>query len=105
MTQFDARRRTFAGVSVALSALLFLGPCDSDETLGAGVIRSVQIEGGCWELRTEGEEYEVLNLEEDFPSFAEDGLSVRFEGEIRDDVATFCQLGPSLELHELERLE
>lgn len=104
MTRFDARRR-FSAAALALAGLAFVGPCESDETLGAGVIRSVQIEGGCWELRTEGEEYEVLNLEEDFPSFAEDGLSVRFEGEIRDDVATICQLGPNLELHELERLE
>lgn len=105
MAPFDARRRRFSGASLALAALLFFGPCDADEVLGAGVLRSVQIEGGCWELRTADEEYEVLNLEEDFPSFAEDGLRVHFEGEVRDDLATTCQLGPNLELEELERAE
>lgn len=102
---FDARRPPVSGIVLGLAALLFLGPCDSDERADTGVLRFVQVEGGCWELQTEGEAFEVLNLEEDFPEFAEDGLRVRFEGEIREDVVTICQLGPNLELTELERLE
>lgn len=100
---FDTRH--VSSLVLGLATVLFLGPCDSDELPDTGVLRFVEIEGGCWELQTEGEDFEVLNLEEDFPEFAEDGLRVRFEGEIRDDLATICQLGPDLELTELERLD
>lgn len=107
MRRFDVRASSFAGVFLALAAVAFLGPCSSDheEVSGTGTIQAVQIEGGCWELTTDGEEYEVLNLEEDFPDFAEDGLQVRFEGTVRHDLATICQLGTNLEVTSLERVE
>lgn len=107
MRTLDATRRRYSAVLLGLTAVLFVGTCGtgSEEAGRTGVLRFVQVEGGCWELETDDESFEVLNLEEDFPSFAEDGLRVRFEGEIREDVATICQLGTNLELTELERLE
>lgn len=113
MLPFDATRRHFSTVFLALAALLFLAPCSGDrssvgpggEVAGTGVLQFRGIEGGCWELEADGREFEVLNLEEDFPSFAEDGLRVRFEGRVRGDVATVCQLGTNLELTDVERAE
>lgn len=107
MRTFHAMRRRFSTVLLALAAVLSVGTCGTgtEEAGRTGVLRFVQVEGGCWELETDEESFEVLNLEEDFPAFAEDGLRVRFEGEIRDDVTTICQLGPNLELTALERAE
>lgn len=107
MSRTDVRAHRFAGVFLALAALTFIGPCSSDheEVAGTGTIHAVQLEGGCWELQAEGEEYEILNLEDFGPDFRQDGVRVRFEGEIRGDLATTCQLGTNLEVTSLERIE
>lgn len=107
MRRLDVRASSFAGVFLTLATVAFLGPCSSDheEVSGTGTLHAVPLEGGCWELTTDGEEFEVLNLEEDFPDFAEDGLLVRFEGKVRDDLATTCQLGTNLEVTSLERID
>jgi hypothetical protein len=93
-----------AGV-VVLSALLLTGSCqllDSGELLSdEGTVRHLEIEGGCWAIETGGERYEPLNLPTDL---REDGLRIRFEAEVLPDVATFCQVGPAIEVREAERV-
>lgn len=114
MPRTDVSARSFAGVFLVVAGLAFFGPCSSSREApesepgavsGTGVLHSIQVEGGCWELRTGEEDYEVLNLGDFPPELRRDGLRVRFEGRVRDDLATTCQLGTNLELTALERAE
>lgn len=73
---------------------------DENELESEGVVEFVDVEGGCWSLRSGNEVYEPLNLPEGMKI---DGLEVEFEGELRDDVATICQIGPVIELEEIRR--
>lgn len=90
--------------AVALAVLLLTSGCqipDSGESLSAeGTVRHLEIEGGCWVIETKGDTYEPLNLPTDL---REDGLEVRFEAEVLRSVATVCQVGPVIEVREIER--
>lgn len=96
--------------AVALAVLLLMTGCqllDSGESLSTdeslsteGTVRHLEIEGGCWAIETAGERYEPLNLPTDL---REDGLRIRFEAEVLPDVATFCQVGPAIEVREAAR--
>lgn len=90
--------------AVALVVLLLTTGCqlpDSGESLSTeGTVRHLEIEGGCWAIETSGERYEPLNLPTDL---REDGLRIRFEAEVLPDVATFCQVGPAIEVREAVR--
>lgn len=111
MRRFDVRTRSLAGGLLALLSLTLVGSCssardDDGAVAGTGVLRHVQLEGGCWALETDDERWELLNLERDFGAELQvDGLRVRFEGTARDDVMTTCQLGPNLELTSLEKAD
>lgn len=72
---------------------------DGNEIEGIGVVEFVQVEGGCWSIRSENEVFEPINLPE---GLRIDGLEVEFEGEIRTDVASICQIGPIIDLEEIE---
>ncbi len=90
--------------AVALVVLLLTTGCqlpDSGESLSTeGTVRHLEVEGGCWAIETAGERYEPLNLPTDL---REDGLRIRFEAEVLPDVATFCQVGPAIEVREAVR--
>lgn len=87
-------------LGLALSALTacdgLLGPEGFTEV---GTVRFLAIEGGCWSVETASERYEPVDLPE---RFRQDGLRVRFEAEVRDDLASVCQIGPLIELREIE---
>lgn len=89
--------------SVAVAALLLAGSCQLlglDESLsGDGTVRFLEIEGGCWVIESSGETYEPLSLPREFQ---EDGLRIRFEARTVEDVASVCQVGPIIELVEIE---
>ena len=96
---------------VAVAGVLAVGACDvldfggddDDDRNGveaAGVVMFVDVEGGCWTLRTEDLVYEPLNLPE---GMKVDGLQVEFEGEVRSDVDSICQIGPIIDIEEIER--
>lgn len=72
-----------------------------DGVLAVGVVEFVSVEGGCWTIRTDGTRYRPTDLPE---AFREDGLRVLFEGEPRDDVASFCP-GEPLDLRSIERVD
>jgi hypothetical protein len=72
---------------------------DKNEIEAEGVVRFVDLEGGCWTIVTEDETYEPINLPVEFQV---DGLDVEFEGEIRTDIATTCQVGVILDIDEIE---
>lgn len=88
-------------LGLALAALGSCGPLGPDGFFsGTGTVEFLQVEGGCWSIQTETERYEPVNLPEEFE---EDGLRVRFEAEVREDLGSICQIGPIIELREIER--
>ena len=91
-----------AGVAVA--ALLLAGSCqllDPGESIsGTGTVQYLDLEGGCWVIKSSGERYEPLSLPSEF---REDGLRLRFEARPAEDVASICMVGPIIELVEIER--
>lgn len=74
----------------------------ADIVSGVGTITYVEIEGGFYGLVAEdGTKYNPLNLDEDFQ---EDGLRVRFRGQVRTDVMTTRMWGKNLEIEEMLRV-
>lgn len=67
-----------------------------------GRVTYVTVEGGAWVLRSDaGETYEPLNLQ---PAFHHEGLRVRVGADVRDDLASYLQVGPIIEIRRIERL-
>jgi len=100
--------RTF--LTAAAFALLLVGMpgCDglpiigSDDTFSdVGTVRFTTIEGGCWSIETAKDGFQPINLPDEFKV---DGLRVRFEAEVRDDLTSACQIGPLIELISIERM-
>lgn len=90
--------------------LLLLGACKSTQTdepgpgavSGVGTIRFIELEGGFYGLVTDdGEQLNPLNLE---GRFKEDGLRVRFEGDLADDVMTIQMWGKPVRIRSIEPL-
>lgn len=66
----------------------------------AGVIRFINVEGGCYSLTTQdGRSYELLG---EFPR--QDGLKVQVRGKFLQDTATICQVGQSLQVESVNVL-
>ncbi len=60
-----------------------------------GVVRFIDVEGGCWVIDAGTVRLEPINLTEEFRI---DGLLVYFEADERTDVASICQVGQIVEL-------
>lgn len=60
-----------------------------------GVVRFVDVEGGCWAIEAGDERLEPINLPEEFRV---DGLAVTFEANDAVDVASLCQIGRPVEI-------
>lgn len=92
----------FALLTAAVAGCYGLPILGSDDTFSdVGTVEFQEIEGGCWGIRTDRDRYDPVNLAKDF---REDGLRVRFEAEVRDDLAGFCP-GEIIELRSIERVE
>jgi hypothetical protein len=69
---------------------------------GTGTVVYVRLEGGFYGIiGNDGKRYYPLNLPEEYRV---DGLTVRFEGVLRSDVATFHMWGTPIELRNIEVL-
>lgn len=89
----------------AVVALMVAAPaCDilTPELDGQGVVRFIDVEGGCWAIESGGDLYEPIDLPE---AFEQDGLGVDFEAVERDDLASICQVGPIVELLRIREVE
>jgi len=76
-------------------------PSQSSSINVAGVIRFVNVEGGCYSLKTQdGRSYELLG---EFPK--QDGLAVQVRGKLLPDTATICQVGQLLQVESVKALE
>jgi hypothetical protein len=66
---------------------------------GDGIVRYVDVEGGCWGIESNGEIYEPMNLPQDL---REDGLAIEFVAVDRDDLGSICMIGQIIELVRVE---
>ncbi len=72
-----------------------------DEVFGTGTVQHFTQEGGFYAIRgDDGVVYEPMVLAKEFQV---DGLRVRFNGTIRDDVVSFHMVGPIIELAQIGR--
>lgn len=60
-----------------------------------GVVRFVDVEGGCWVIDVGDIRLEPINLTEKFRT---DGLLVSFVAEKRTDLVSYCMVGRIVEL-------
>lgn len=67
-----------------------------------GIVRFIQVEGGCWGIAVNEDMYEPINLS---AAFREDGLRVSFQAMDRPDLASICQIGRIVEIKTIRRLE
>jgi hypothetical protein len=66
------------------------------DTILIGTVRFVDVEGGCWGLRTdEGESYELIRGPEEL---YQDGLRAVCWGRVRDDMGSICMIGTIFEV-------
>jgi len=102
MTRSPPTRNVLAlPLLVALAAPLACGLTGPDVAFRAGTVRFLPVEGGCWVIEAEMETYDPVDLPREFRV---DGLRVVFSGDVREGVATICQVGPVLELESIERI-
>ncbi len=72
-----------------------------DEVFGTGTVQRFTTEGGFYAIRgDDGVVYEPMILPQEFNV---DGLRVRFNATIRDDVVSFHMVGPIIELAKINR--
>ncbi|HKK08173.1 MAG TPA: hypothetical protein VKA44_04750 [Gemmatimonadota bacterium] len=105
-------RRTLPILGLALTLALVLPACgDStgtpdivrhgDIVSGTGTVRWYDLEGGFYAIRgSDGETYDPMHLPVEFQ---EDGLRVRFEATLRDDLASTHMVGPVVEIRSIEK--
>lgn len=87
----DATRRRFRSVSLlaALLVAVSVAACGllEPEIGGIGTIVFQDIEGGCWLIDTDTEDYFPVNLPQNLQVA---GIEVQFEAISRMDLSTFC---------------
>jgi len=78
--------------------------CKGYETIsGTGTIKFIYLEGGFYGIIGDnGDHYDPINLNQEFQV---DGLRVRFEAKIRDDLASFHMWGTIIEIIKIEKLD
>lgn len=92
-------RPVLTTILLMLGAVASCGVTDPDVEAD-GIVRFVDVEGGCWGIETEEVMYEPINLP---ASFRVDGLRVDFEAEERKDLASICAIGVIVELTEIRQ--
>jgi len=76
---------------------------DKDIISGTGTIKYIDLEGGFYGIIADnGERYDPINLNQEFQV---DGLRVRFEAKIRDDIVGIHMWGVLIEILKIEKLE
>ncbi|MGH7525807.1 MAG: hypothetical protein ACREMX_03800 [Gemmatimonadales bacterium] len=63
-----------------------------------GTVHFLAVEGGCWQLRTDGGRRYELRPDQAPDDILQDGARVSLFGAIRDDLASVCQVGALLDV-------
>lgn len=72
-----------------------------DTVSGTGTVRWYDLEGGFYAIDgSDGTTYDPMHIPADFQ---EDGLKVRFEATLRDDLASTHMIGPVIEIRSIEK--
>lgn len=90
-------RGLLAGLVLSLASCGIVEP----DVQATGTVRFDPIEGGCWLIQTSDATYDPVDLAE---PFRVDGLRVRFEAELRSDLAHFCP-GVIIEITSISAIE
>jgi len=87
--------------SALIPFFVLLGSCGVvDPDIDAdGVVRFVDVKGGCWTIQAGDLRLEPVNLPAEFRV---DGLRVRFEANDRTDLGSFCMVGRLVELEYIQ---
>ena len=96
------RSRLLRATAAALFVVVGVA-CDiqTPDLSDVGTVRFLDIEGGCWAIESNDQLYEPLELPE---AVRQDGLAVSFEAVRRNDMGSFCMIGPIIELLRIEAL-
>jgi len=87
---------SYRALRVAAAALLAGGCGITTPDLDTeGIVRFIDVEGGCWGIESDGTIYEPIDLPE---AMRIDGLVVVYEAEVLLDRASICQIGPVIDL-------
>lgn len=72
-----------------------------DTVSGTGTVRWYDLEGGFYAIDgSDGTTYDPMHIPADFQ---QDGLGVRFEATLRDDLASTHMVGPVIEIRSIDR--
>jgi hypothetical protein len=87
--------------SALIPFFILLGSCGvTDPDIEAdGIVRFLDVEGGCWTIEVGGDRLEPINLPSEFRI---DGLHVRFEATDRVDRHSYCMVGRLVELEYIQ---
>lgn len=96
-----ALRKSASSRSALIPFFVLLGSCGvADPDIDAdGVIRYLDIEGGCWTIDTGADRLAPINLPAEFRV---DGLRVRFEANEQAEGASYCMVGRLVELEYIQ---
>lgn len=96
--------QTTFGINISAPQRLSQTPTTPSKTstiIVTGVIEFVDVEGGCYRMKTQdGRSFELLGT---FPRKA--GLRVQVRGKLVQDMATFCQVGQLLQVESIKVLQ
>jgi predicted small secreted protein len=87
---------------VALTITALVG-CGRGTVSGTGTVKFVDLEGGFYGIvGNNGQNYDPMNLDQ---TYQEDGLRVRFQAKIRQDMASIHMWGTIIEITRIEILK
>jgi inhibitor of cysteine peptidase len=88
---------------VALTLTALVGCGRGEAISGTGTVKFVDLEGGFYGIvGDDGQNYDPMNLDQ---TYQEDGLRVRFQAKIRQDMASIHMWGKIIELTRIEILK
>ncbi len=94
--------RSLRATAVALVVAATGCGITTPDSSGDGIVRYIDVEGGCWGIESNGEIYEPMNLPQDL---REDGLAIEFVAVDQDDLGSICMIGQIIELVRVEAAE
>ncbi len=93
----------FLVLAMTIMALAGCAGAGKDVVSGTGAVRFIDLEGGFYGvIGDDGKNYDPINLGQEFQ---EDGLRIRFEAKIREDIASTHMWGTLIEITKIEKLK
>jgi inhibitor of cysteine peptidase len=88
---------------LALTVTTLFGCSRGEAVSGTGTVKFVDLEGGFYGIMGDNDQqYEPINLEQ---TYQEDGLRIRFQAKIRQDMASIHMWGKIIEITKIEILK